>query len=77
MTAGRFVLAQILNGEESYVTSWDTWEECEVAFESLRVLAPRGEPTRRRMPGGFYLKDGETGRVWHPGARYEWEAAST
>jgi hypothetical protein len=62
--SGRFILTQ--NGE--YVTSFDTWEEAAAAFE----------PTRGdRIPPGFLLEDKETGRFWHPGAPYEWEAAWT
>lgn len=62
---GRFVLAAPHEGELAYVTSWDTWEECSVAFED------------GRMPDGHQLIDEETGRTWLPGAPYEWEAAST
>lgn len=63
---GRFVLCSPReNGQLSYVTSWDTWEECEIAFEN------------GRMPEAYQLVDNETGRVWHPGARYEWEEAQT
>ena len=64
--AGRFVL---VSGENNYVTSFDTWEEAEVAFESNGI--------NRRMPLGFRLEDGETGRIWHPGAKYDWEDAAT
>lgn len=64
--AGRFVLTTGTMEEHiNYVTSWDTWEECEVAFED------------GRLPKGFYLFDGDTGREWIPGSPYEWEAART
>jgi hypothetical protein len=59
MTAGRFVLFE---GNENYVTSWDTWEECAVAFP---------------IEKGYRLRDDETGRVWHPGTRHNWEDAQT
>lgn len=64
--AGRFVLLTrgTQHFAESYVTSFDTWEEAGVAFDPL-------------MPQGFYLFDQETGREWLPGARYEWEDART
>ena len=66
MRAGRFVLCSPMESSEpAYVTSWDTWEECRAAFEN------------GRMPAGFELHDDETGRVWHPGARYVWEDAQT
>lgn len=65
--AGRFVLASGTPEEHNlYVTSFDTWEECEVAFEEDGC-----------MSSYLYLHDGETGREWGPGARYEWEAART
>lgn len=69
--AGRFTLTHVgfQEGDEApdegYVTSWDTWGEAIAAFEDGRI------------PVGFRLYDNETGRVWHPGARYEWEAAQT
>lgn len=64
--AGRFVLTTGTMEEHNfYVTSWDTWEECEVAFEN------------GRLPRPFFLFDGETGREWIPGSPYEWEAART
>jgi hypothetical protein len=68
--AGRFVLECLVfeegmnEPEKSYVTSFDTWEECSIVFEP-------------RMPVGFRLIDCETGRVWHPGTAYEWEDAQT
>lgn len=61
MIAGRFVL---LGRDDSYCTSFDTWEECAVCFEP-------------RIPAGFKLRDDATGREWLPGAAYEWEAART
>ena len=70
--AGRFVLLHVgfqegmEKEEEGYVTSWDTWEECEVVWN-----------TNGLFPVGFRLYDNETGRVWHPGSRYEWEDAQT
>jgi hypothetical protein len=63
--AGRFVLVHDLADDEVYATSWDTWEQAEVAFED------------GRMPAGFTLIDTETGRRWLPGSRYEWEDAQT
>lgn len=66
-TFGRFVLLQ--GDEDGYVTSWDTWEDANVAFESNGI--------RARMPLGFKLVDMQTGRVWHPGAQYRWEDAQT
>lgn len=64
LPAGRFVLLH--NGPtgfgRGYVTSWDTWDDAEAAFP---------------IEAGFRLEDGETGRVWHPGSTYEWEAAQT
>ena len=48
--------------QDFYVTSFDTWAECEVAF-------PIGP--------GHVLLDEETGREWRHGYKYEWEAAST
>lgn len=65
--AGRFVLTF----EGGYVTSWDTWEDAAAAFEETRG------GVALRMPSGFQLEDGETGRVWSHGALYEWEAAAT
>ena len=66
LRTGRFVLCSPQeNGQLAYVTSWDTWEECAVAFED------------GHMRDGHQLVDNETGRVWHPGARYEWEEAQT
>lgn len=71
MKAGRFVLVTVwfeggMDGEElGYVTSWDTWDEAIAAFENGRI------------PAGYRLIDDETGRVWPPGARYEWEDAQT
>jgi hypothetical protein len=66
LAAPRFVLCSPTDrGQLAYVTGWDTWEECESAFED------------GRMPAGFELHDGETSRVWHPGARYVWEDAQT
>lgn len=61
--AGRFTLVA---QDDIYVTSWDTWEEAAVAW-----------PESGRMTEGYRLIDNETGRVWHPGAPYEWEAAQT
>lgn len=49
-----------------YVTSFDTWEEAQVAFEA-----------DGRLPHKLFLFDGETGREWIPGSPYEWEAART
>lgn len=64
--AGRFVLVEVPVGaaeaDWGYITSWDTWPECEVAF-------PLDKDCR--------LIDGETGRTWYHGARYDWEEAST
>lgn len=60
--AGRFVLLHLFPGHEGFVTSWDTWDEAEVAFPIV---------------DGFRLRDDETGRVWHAGSPYEWEAAQT
>lgn len=68
MTSGRFVLLMLVErnhapGERDvYITSWDTWEECEVAFP---------------LPPDTILQDCETGREWWPGSNYEWEAART
>ncbi len=61
--AGRFVLL-IANDDSdapdwNYVTSWDTWEECEVAF-----------PIKQ----GFKLRDDETGLEWLANWPYEREA---
>lgn len=60
--AGRFTL--VAEGD-SYVTSWDTWEEARGAWPHDDV-----------MQSPYRLVDNETGRVWLPGARYEWEAAT-
>ncbi len=63
--AGRFVLLYRMGAtaeDDAYVTSWDTWDECAVAF-----------PLER----GFFLLDQETNREWLPGAHYEWEDART
>lgn len=65
--AGRFVLTD--ESSEAYVTSFDTWEEAEVAFESNGISA--------RLPLGFLLYDQETGRKWYPGSKYHWEDAAT
>lgn len=62
-TAGRFTLVA---EDDIYVTSWDTWEAAKVAWPEGGV-----------MEAPYRLVDNETGRVWHPGARYEWEAAQT
>ncbi len=48
--------------EWGYVTSWDTWKDCETAF-------PIGV--------GFKLIDEATGREWLAQSPYEWEAART
>lgn len=72
--AGRFVMVVTVLEEgmdepdEGYVTSWDTWEDAESAF----AVGDNG-----RMPVGFKLIDTETGRVWHPGTKHEWEDAQT
>jgi hypothetical protein len=60
--AGRFVLLHDVDGEQAYITSWDSWEECEVAFP---------------IEGDAYLLDQDTGRRWDRFSRYEWEAAAT
>lgn len=60
--AGRFVLFEPIDGEDAYITSWDTWEEARAAFP---------------IEGNAVLRDDETGRVWRRGYAYEWEAAST
>lgn len=60
--AGRFVLTF----EAAYVTSWDTWEEAEDAWND-----------DGRIPTGYRLTDQETGRVWSHGARHVWEDAAT
>jgi len=52
----------LVYGDDGYVTSWDTWEEAEAAWP---------------IPSEYRLEDGETGRVWHGGTPYEWEAAQT
>lgn len=67
-TAGRFVLLRADPHDEKggwYCTSFDTWEEAEACFDD------------GRMPKGYRLLDEDTGRVWLPGARYEWEDAQT
>jgi hypothetical protein len=62
-TSGRFTLVA---HEDIYVTSWDTWEEARIAWGADGLMfAP------------YRLVDNETGRVWHPGARYDWEDAQT
>ena len=66
--AGRFVLLcctyedGMKEPEWGFCTSWDSWEECCVAFP----IAP-----------GFKLHDDETGREWLANTPYEWEAART
>jgi hypothetical protein len=64
--APRFTLVSVMHvgpgGELGYVTGWDDWEGAAAAFPI--------EP-------GYRLYDNETGRVWHPGARYVWEDAQT
>jgi hypothetical protein len=61
VASGRFVLFE--KGEEDiYITSWDTWEECQAAF-------PIEYPA--------ILRDDDTGREWHAGDPYEWESART
>jgi hypothetical protein len=61
--SGRFTL---FAHEDTYVTSWDTWEEAAVAW-----------PEAGRLEAPYRLVDNETGRVWHPGSRHEWEDAQT
>ena len=60
--AGRFVLLHVFEEEEGYVTSWDSWDDCDAAFP---------------IDKEFVLRDQETGRAWLPGSKYEWEAAQT
>lgn len=67
MKAGRFVLVVNQDNLPSYVTSWDTWEECDVVWD----------PETGLIPEGFTLYDDETGRKWFGGARYVWEDAAT
>jgi hypothetical protein len=67
LVAGRFTLVA---HEDSYVTSWDTWEEAAIAW-------PETPQEGAVMQAPFRLVDNETGRVWHPGARYDWEDAQT
>jgi len=62
--SGRFVLYEPgtgPDGTDGYVTSWDTWRTLTRVADSVR----------------HQTQDDETGRVWHPGAPYEWEAAQT
>lgn len=57
--AGRFTLAYVGFQEDmdeptlNYVTSWDTWEEAQVAFNDKGSLPP-----------GYQLIDNETDKVW-------------
>lgn len=60
--AGRFVLLHGSKDEPYYITSWDTWEECEVAFP---------------IENDAWLFDQDTGRKWDRHSKYEWEAAAT
>lgn len=61
--SGRFVLfTPGDDGRDYYITSFDTWEECEVAFP---------------IENGNRLRDDHTGRTWFPNSRYEWEDCQT
>ena len=57
--AGRFTLAYVGYQEDmdepelGYVTSWDTWEEAQLAFNEDGSLPP-----------GYTLIDNETGDAW-------------
>jgi hypothetical protein len=62
LQAGRFVLYQPSEEGDVYITSWDTWEQCEAAFP---------------IEGEAILHDLYTGRRWTRGCAYEWEAAAT
>lgn len=66
--AGRFTLCATHLEGLAYVTSWDTWEDAEGAFP---------ESNGGRMPDGHQLVDNDTGRVWYPGTKHEWEDAQT